>query len=194
MATLQTPEPIEDYHLAPSNRAAMWFHILATEREHEWALDDDAPYQRGHVWGEQRRRLLIKSIMLGVPIGSIILNDRMGAGFQHYSQDRRVLSRDWAHAVVDGKQRIRAITAFMSDQLAVPASWFKREYVLATEATDDGPYVRWSGLSRTAQARFENRPVSTIVARVPTLDAEREIFDLINFGGVPQGASDHEGS
>jgi len=45
-----------------------------------WHIDGqlllDPPYQRGDVWGYKRQANLIRSILLGVPIPSIIINDR----------------------------------------------------------------------------------------------------------------------
>ena len=45
----------------------------------ENAMELNAPYQRGDVWGEVRQRNLIRSILLGIPIPSIIINDRATA-------------------------------------------------------------------------------------------------------------------
>lgn len=38
------------------------------------------PYQRGLVWGHKRKVNLIRSLLLGVPIPSIVVNDRFAAG------------------------------------------------------------------------------------------------------------------
>ena len=49
--------------------------------EKEGVLLLSPPYQRGIVWGETRQRNLIKSILLGIPIPSIIINDRAAASW-----------------------------------------------------------------------------------------------------------------
>lgn len=40
----------------------------------------------------------------------------------------------------------------------------------------------WSALEKSTE--------TYVKAQLPSLEAEREVFDLINFGGVPQGESD----
>jgi hypothetical protein len=83
-------------------------------------------------------------------------------------------------AVVDGRQRLSAVLAFLRGQLPVPGEWF------GTDAT----WVTFEALPRHTQIKFENRPIAFSEASVATVAAEKEIFDLINFGGVPQGQSD----
>jgi hypothetical protein len=79
-------------------------------------LDLNPPYQRGSVWGVERKRNLIRSLLMGLPIGAVFLNSR------HIMQPDRV---------VDGKQRIEAILDFLGDGLAVPAEWFAETDLIA---------------------------------------------------------------
>lgn len=127
------------------------------------------PYQRGDVWGEIRQRNLIKSLLLGVPIPSIIVNDRF-------------VGR-WGEeiAVIDGKQRITAILKFLEGELAVPADWFGI----------DGDTVLFTDLPIARQRGMRNIPIPFSEGQLPDLESEREVFELVNFGGVPQGESDH---
>ena len=37
-----------------------------------------------------------------------------------------------------------------------------------------------------------HRPIAVSEAKLATLDEERDMFDLINFGGVPQGEIDED--
>ncbi len=62
-------------------------------------FDMDQPYQRGVVWGVKRRRNLIKSLLMGIPVPAIVINNRFGAKFSHPGYDRQ---RNWMYAVVDG--------------------------------------------------------------------------------------------
>jgi hypothetical protein len=144
-------------------------------------FDLDQPYQRGVVWGLRRKQSLIKSILMGVPIPAIIINDRFEAGFRHpgYDQDRR-----WAYAIVDGKQRVTAIQQFVDNQFEVPYEWFY----------DDGAHqrVRWHTLALPEQRKFRNQPLAVAVGQFPNLELERELFDLINFGGLTQGEVDDD--
>lgn len=131
----------------------------------------DPPYQRGDVWGPVRRVNLIRSILIGVPIPCVVLNDRLYA--------------DWADgdvriAVVDGRQRITTILRFFDSELAVPGDWFGV----------DAPTVVFRDLTPAQQRKFGNKGMPAAEGRMPNLAAEQEVFELINFGGVPQGASD----
>lgn len=136
----------------------------------EGALLLSPPYQRGDVWGPVRQRNLIRSVLLGIPIPSIIINDRLGA---------ETWADDYSIAVIDGKQRITALLAFLDDVLEVPGEWFGLT----------GP-VKWSGLSVVQQRFFKNTPLGFTEGRLPSLAAEQEVFDLVNFGGLAQGETD----
>jgi hypothetical protein len=186
--SMQTEQPIEHIQVSTSNRPLSWILYFGDGEGAATELDMDQPYQRGDVWGVVRRRNLIRSILLGVPIPSMVVNDRFSARFTEpgYSQDR-----NWSYAIVDGKQRATTYLMFARDEFTVPASWFDSDSVVSAEETDDGPYVRYSGLDRRTQRRIESTPIGVAEGRFKTLEAEQMIFDLVNFGGVPQGESDN---
>jgi hypothetical protein len=184
--TMQTDRPIEHTQFATTNRPLGWVLDFGRgDRRRE--LDLEAPYQRGDVWGHTRRRNLIRSMLLGIPIPSLVINDRFSARFREagYTQDR-----NWAYAVVDGKQRVTTWLMFAADEYAVPASWFESEDIDQDEDTDDGRYVRYSGLSERQQRNFDTMPIGVAEGRFNTLAGEQLVFDLVNFGGVSQGESD----
>lgn len=131
----------------------------------------NAPYQRGDVWGEKRQVNLIYSLLVGIPIPAIIINDRMEADSTTGSI---------AYAIIDGKQRVTAILKFMGGQLAVPGEWFGLEK----------PTVVWSDIPLVEQRMFKNRCIPTCEGRLKTLADEQHVFDLVNFGGLAQGESD----
>lgn len=137
-------------------------------------LDLSPPYQRGDVWGCRRRANLIRSILLGVPIPSVIINDRFSANWRE----------DESIAVIDGKQRLTTILDFLNDALLVPAEWFGM-------STPSGLLV-FSELPMPDQRRFRQSPIPFTEGQLPDLAAEQEVFELVNYGGVPQGESDHE--
>jgi len=131
-------------------------------------MDLNPPYQRGDVWGQIRQRNLIRSILVGIPIPSIIINDRFSA--------------NWGNeiAVIDGKQRITAILRFMDGELEVPAEWFGLDCGMTT----------FPALELRRQRGFKNIPIPVCEGRLESLESEREVFELVNFGGVPQGMTD----
>lgn len=189
MTSMQTTEPLKRLSMQVQNRALSWI-IQGTEPGSADAFDMDQPYQRGHVWSVTRKQKLIRSLLEGVPVPSLIVNDRFSAGFAHpgYRQERC-----WATAVIDGKQRISAIAGYANGEYAIPASWPEDGWVVKTDDTADGPYVRWAGLSAPAQRFFSNITIGVSVGRFKTLADEEEIFARVNFGGVAQGDSDLPG-
>lgn len=150
-------------------------------------IDLDQPYQRGLVWGLQRKRNLLRSILMGLPIGSITTNNRLAADFTEDGYDQ---GRCWATAVIDGKQRISTLREFTEGGFAVPAAWWREKDVEGVQWIAGEPMVWWQNLTRTGQRRIENTIFPTNQACVATLADEQAIFDLINFGGVAQGDTD----
>ena len=139
----------------------------------------NASYQRGDVWGPIRQRNLIRSLIQGVPIPSLIINDRLHAEWR----DSAVM------AVIDGKQRITAVLRFLDSELAVPADWFGDGGDSTSDGIEPG-MVLFKDLSKRDRRHFVNSPMACIEGRLPTIEDEIELFELVNYGGVPQGESD----
>jgi hypothetical protein len=170
MTTMQTRSPLK--RLAANSGQEPVTQIV------KLPLDLNPPYQRGSVWGLTRRRNLIRSLMLGIPTGNVFLNVR---------RDERMTT-----AVVDGKQRIETCIAFFAGEFSVPASWFPADDLAETEATDDGPYVRYTGLTERGQRYFDRASMTTQRTDLRTIAQEAALFDLVNYGGVPQGERDED--
>ena len=60
----------------------------------------DPPWQRGDIWSLSKKRSLVESLLLGIPLPSVIL---------HWETDRSI-------TVIDGKQRLTAVYQFMQDE------------------------------------------------------------------------------
>lgn len=185
--TMQTTEPLPQVRLNMTNRPVSWLYTLADPLCVEF--DVTQPYQRGDVWGLTRRRNLIRSLIMGVPIPSLVVNDRGNGLFRHDGYNEL---RNEAYAIVDGKQRATTYAMFGTDQFAIPASWLEADCVEATEDTADGPYVRRSGLTAPGRRRFDRLSVAISEARFRTMAEEELVFDLVNFGGVAQGETDDD--
>ena len=169
--TMQTPAPLARLPLMEGNEPV-------AQIAHYDALILDPPYQRGSVWGPTRQRNLIRSLMQGIPTGAVYLNVRDGD--------------DIPVAVVDGKQRIETVRAFLAGNLSVPASWFADEYVAATVTTLDGPYVTFNGLTEVGQRRFERARFTVLRSHLSTVEEEAALFELVNYGGLAQGDTDED--
>lgn len=140
-----------------------------------WSRDGDGllldpPYQRGDVWGVKRQQNLIRSILLGIPIPSLIINDRFQAGWKD----------DYRIAVIDGKQRITAILRFLSGALPIPGAWVGSE----------SEWITFPEMQIAQQRGIKNHPIPVAEGQLGTLAMEQEVFDLVNFGGLAQGESD----
>lgn len=139
-----------------------------------WSKNGDLllnpPYQRGDVWGPTRRINLIKSLLTQIPIPSIIVNDRFRAKWK---------GKDWQFAVIDGKQRITTILMFLNSEFGVPGEWF-----------DMPQEVLFRDLDIVVQRGFRNRTIAISEGVLESIEDEKTVFELVNFGGVPQGESD----
>lgn len=163
---------MRDLHLNSTNSPlSSLVHHLQEDK-----LNADPPYQRGSVWGTERCLALIKSVTIGLPIGSIFISERPFP--------------EWP-VVLDGKQRLLTVRGWMENKLLVPIEWFEdREIDIRDE------FVRWDMLSDTGRRRWENSALvqvywSSFRGSLEEIERqEKELFDLINFGGVPQGESD----
>lgn len=160
----------------------------------------DAPYQRGAVWTTDQQRALIKSMLMHLPVGNVVLAQLP------YKEGR------CTYRVIDGQQRIRALRAFVAGEFHIPADWLP-------DRSLDGPpraltNVRWEDLSKVGQRKLENAQLPAFIfdsqARWvydPThpkavarkndwyterrtedemLAAEAELFGLLNGGGTAQ--------
>ena len=183
----QTAQPLPDYRLSASNKTAR-----EVARNMVPLMDLNPPYQRGTVWTADQRIALVKSWAMGVPVPPVILNDRDTPGWAaemgplSYEDDD---VRTWA--VVDGKQRIETAIAWHAGELAVPASWFPAGHVAVVVDTADGPYVTYAGLSPSWQRRLGTTCMLPVIeAKLPSLQAEAELYLLVNGGGTGQSGAD----
>jgi hypothetical protein len=138
----------------------------------EGYLELSPPYQRGDVWGPIRKRNLIRSLLTGVPIPSLIVNDRFSAG--------------WGTeiSVIDGKQRMTAVIDFIEGKIQAPGEWFGMDVGM----------VAFDSLPIAQQRSFRLTPIQIAEGNLGTIEEEIEVFELVNFGGVPQGQTDYAGT
>ena len=180
--TYQTPEPIDRLSLHATSRC--WGELVRFVQDGH--ITYDLPYQRGSVWTGEQRILLIHSILSGTPIPALIINRRPEDTWFGPNGERNP-----GYAVVDGKQRLITVRMFMENHLAVPASWFAPDRLLNTEATEDGPYVRWSGLSEGQRCRFDMAmPAPVAEGSLRGIQAEAELYLRVNGLGTPQTGAD----
>lgn len=184
---LTTTSPFEHQTLSPSNR--MSTEMIRNVKD--GTTITDPPYQRGDVWADDQRRLLIASALRGLPIPAIIVNDRgtpnwaaNNGGYPNFGQG--------LYAVVDGKQRVETFRQFFDSELAVPASWFNPEDIEASTTGADGTeWVTFDGLTLRSRRRCENRfNIPTITAQAATVEEEAQLYLTVNGAGVAQSDAD----
>jgi hypothetical protein len=179
--TYQTSEPVHELRMNITARS--WGDLVHQVQGGDTTYD--LPYQRGAVWTNTQRMMLIFSILSGTPIPALIVNARPDKMWFGPAGERHPI-----YAVIDGKQRMMTVKMFMEDTLAVPASWFPAEHIETAEDTADGPYVRYSGLARRAQRFFENTPAPVAEARLGSVAKEAAVYLRVNGSGTPQSAED----
>jgi hypothetical protein len=179
--TLQTTQPLDELRLYATNRNANELTRMLADG----LMTVDTPYQRPEVWNIGQRRGLIRSMVQGIPVPAIIVNVRDAAHGWTGDDDN-------VYAVIDGKQRLLTMKAWYGDDFTVPASWFPPEHVETTEDTDDGPYVRYSGLSEVARRRqsIGRFQIPMCKAKLPTVEAEAQVYLIVNGYGTPQTDED----
>ena len=151
-------------------------------RVNDGEMELNPPYQRGLVWGIERKQNLWFSILQRLPVGAIILNDRWKGWGRDAGETDTVM-----YAVVDGKQRLSAITGFFDNEYGLPRSFFDAEDLVAAH---DAEVVYAKDLTRQSLAHMGSLTVTLIEASVSSVDAEKDLFDRVNFGGVAQGDTD----
>lgn len=114
-------------------------------------------WQRQEVWNSVRQTSLIESIFIGVPLGTIYLSSEL--------------------EVVDGKQRLTALSKFRNDDFALQATGLERLPQLAG--------LKFSQLPERFQDCFDSYPL--VITTLSDGDQELRfvLFHKVNTGGMP---------
>lgn len=125
------------------------------------AIDLDPDFQRRERWSPEKQSGLIESFLLNVPVPPIYLAE------DEYGQ----------YSVVDGKQRLTAIRAFMTERLQL------RELEKFTELEN----LSFEQLPQELQNALNIRPYVRVVTLLKQSDPalKFEVFTRLNRGGEP---------
>ena len=96
------PTPADKF-LHTTHRTVSWFRKAFAAEELELA----APFQRNPVWTDAQKSYLIDTILNGLPIPEL------------YMQDTADENGDERYIVVDGQQRIRAVLDYVHGNYAL---------------------------------------------------------------------------
>ena len=135
-------------------------------------LDIEPPWQRKDVWPLRKKRELIKSLILGIPLPSIILHKKSGR---------------WS--IIDGKQRLTAIVQYLRNEFKLPAYPVKvgrlRE---SSRAFYDMKGKR--SLPATIRTSLDLQEVPALEFRDVPEARLRKIFQLYNVAGMKLNAAE----
>lgn len=143
-------------------------------------MDFDPPYQRASRWSMEQRRALIETILLGLPIPAVVINDR-----NH---------RNWSGAergtfgLIDGKQRLSTILSFTDGQFAVPREWFGDD--MLEDPTGTSHSVLFGDLSSMGQRYITEASIPLVQTEVGSIAEEAGLYLLLNSTGATQTAED----
>ena len=130
------------------------------------AIDTGPVYQRRERWKAQKQSALVESFLLNVPVPPIYLAE----------------SDYGVYSVIDGKQRLTSIRAFMRNELALSH----------LERLHDLEGARFSDLPRPLANALQVRPYLRVVTllRQSDPDLKYEVFTRLNTGGEPLNAQE----
>lgn len=168
----------------PQNLSRTADHFLRRDRAHEDAediFDLDPPYQRQSVWTTDQRRNLVKSLIMGLPVGAV------------WTNKRRYEPGAATFAVIDGRQRIETVRGWFDGAFDVPAAWWEPKLLADPGAVDDrGATVTYDDLSDTGQRACRiGWHIGELQVQGLRVAEEAELYLLVNYGGVPHEEADY---
>lgn len=84
-------------------------------RQYSLGIDFDPDYQRGYVWDDTDKELLLDSIFKNIDIGKFVLI--------HLS-DSEWMKRGLSYEILDGKQRLNTLIEFYENKLAYKGKYY----------------------------------------------------------------------
>ena len=143
------------------------------EMVEEGELDVQPAWQRTDVWSLKKKRELIKSLILGIPLPSIIL----------HSRSRKM-------SIIDGKQRLLSIVQFVSNEYKLPKYEVPASNPLyaCRGAFYDKPGK--PSLPQDVRKDFRLREIPALLFEDVPESRLRNIFHLYNVAGMKLNAAE----
>lgn len=92
------------------------FHIESLIHKHyHFGIDFNPDYQRGYVWTQEDKELLLDSVFKNIDIGKFV--------FIRLS-DSEWMERNFGYEILDGKQRLSTLIEFYENKLAYRGKYF----------------------------------------------------------------------
>ena len=156
-------------------RAAIKPYSVKTLQQYVEAatLDLNPAWQRKDIWSLKKKRKLIESILLGIPIPSIILQKSAGR-----------------LAIIDGKQRLTAIVQYMSNNWKLPRYQVTSGHVLFKCSHAWFKKAQGRSLPDEQRLNFEQSEIDALVFEDVKESRLRQIFHLYNVSGTRLNAEE----
>ena len=149
-------------------RTVSWWYRSRSE------IDFDPSYQRrGQVWDSARQSFLIDTVLNDFDMPKLYLAD-----FTYFKSPLN--SSGARFAVIDGKQRLNALFAFLDDQVALAGDFVLREDPDQAVAGLTYSQLRATEPSLAAKIENYNLPVMSVIT--DELGAVQELFVRLNSG------------
>lgn len=151
----------------------------------------DTPYQRQSVWDTHQRVMMIRSLLTGVPLPAIILNNRNSVAWKRTSGD--VPAGEPISVVIDGKQRLETARMWITSELTVPAEWFDDHEIEPSWLAPirERGWVRYGELTFTTALQLSHLMLVPVAeANVTSVREEAEVYVLVNSAGTQQSPTD----
>ena len=131
-------------------------------------------FQRGSIWNEADKSLLIDSVLRGFPVPLVILQEE-------YSDPTAPPAR----RVVDGQQRLRTLISFVNPNLIEDLEPVDEFTYRTTGMTRRHPGYKYEELSEAQQRKILNTRISAVILDSETGEAAvLEVYDRLNRTGV----------
>ena len=132
-------------------------------------IDLDPPYQRLSVWDTVKQRRFIDSIVNGVDTPKLYFHD-LNAGGRSGSRYR--------YSVIDGKQRMLALWAFISDELPLPD-----DFVYFDDERHKAAGMTYNDLLRCfpiLRAKFDSFEMPVVLVNADSDELIEQLFSRLN--------------
>lgn len=148
------------------------------DRYREGSLQLKPPFQRKPVWTANQKCYLIESILMGLPIPEI------------YVQQVTSSEGDTVYAVVDGQQRVRTVLQFVGADEDPDEQEFNKFALDKLEADSEWRNLTFSELSEEAKKRFYGYRFSLRYLNTDSDDQVRDMFKRLNKFLTPLNAQE----
>lgn len=142
------------------NHTLTWFKSLIDDSQ----MNLNPSYQRGEVWSEEGMKALIISLISGIAIPPIILNERT-------DDDDNII-----YDVMDGKQRLTTILNFINNKYHINLNDKNVYYEQDLNNTQDYSF------DDKQTKRFMDIEIQTVIYKNLEESQQRDIFERINYG------------